>query len=247
MLCFCVSAAFAQRPFRRAGFTKRAACRPACETKIQHQIEHVTRTPSHIQIVNLPQAPLVRVQTPRLGEKEILSARLLNNKQATPQMFPGGAGAMSLFIPPVLNSPEPVGYRGLPLSNTEELKNILENGLETKRTIEGKIFFSGWLPTALRFSQVSKEKIVTLIQFRVPEDALLYEYNDNYYTQQDIPASYIKQVVVFLEVDAEAGWYKVTLENGDLVFTALPGQVFKHAELHEHIFEVPFERQESWW
>ena len=94
---------------------------------------------------------------------------------------------------------------------------------------------------------MSKEKIVTLIQFRVPEDALLYEYNDNYYTQQDIPASYIKYVMVFLEVDAEAGWYKVTLENGDLVFTALPGQVFKHAELHEHDFEVPFERQEFWW
>lgn len=75
---------------------------------------------------------------------------------------------------------------------------------------------------------------------------LLYKYNYDYFVMQDIPPSHFNHVMIFLKVNEKPGWYRVTLENGDLVFTEQTGLLFQTAELIEHEFEVPLERQE-WW
>ncbi len=201
---------------------------------------------TQVQIVNLPGQPAVHLQPQIPAESAVVSARMVNGEEFMSVVFPGGLETNQMFIPSNLSSPSPVGYRGIPLNDIGELRNILENGLEAQLSADGKMFFSGQLRTSLLFSKHVKEKIPMIVQFRVPEDMLLYKYSYDYFVMQDIPPSHFNHVMIFLEVNGKPGWYRVTLENGDLVFTEQTGQIFHNSELIEHEFDVPFERQE-WW
>ena len=202
---------------------------------------------AQIQITNLPDQPRVWLHTQSPVQRNVVSsARMVKEDEFISVVFPDGLESKKIYIPPALYSQNPVGYRGIALNDIGELKNLLENGLEAQRSRDGKMFFSGWLPTSLFFSKHAREKIPTIIQFQVPEDMLVYKYNYDYFVMQDISPVYFNQVMIFLEVNGKPGWYTVTLENGELVFTEQTGQIFTNSELIDHEFEVPLERQ-KWW
>ena len=195
VICFCISPAHAQKRWFSRFFR---TTKPAVQAQVKRSIPvtPVTVT-SHIQIVNLPKQPVVQLRTPETSVPATLQGRVLNEQQMTPVVFPGGPSSRKTFIPPALNSQEPVGYRGMALNDLDELKNILENGLEFKRTANKGVFFSGHLHTALLFATPTKEKVVVLVQIQPPANIPLYEYYYEYYTKQDIPASALKTVMVF--------------------------------------------------
>ena len=195
-----------------------------------------------MQIMNLPGTPLVRLRTAIPAEGNPVSARVLGGDQIIPLIAPEGSREHGLLVPPSLNTQKQIAYRAMVLNNTDELKNILENGLEAWRARDGEMFFSGWLRTALRFIAWNHEKMSTVIQFQVPKDISLYQYDYNYYTKQDIPPSHLTHVMVFLEINGKSGWYKVTLEDGELVFTLQHTQTVEKSGEIEHTFEVPLER-----
>ena len=245
VICFCISPVHAQKRWFSRLFR---TTKPAVQAQVQRSIPVTpVMTTSHIQIVNLPKQPVVQLRTPETSSPSTLQGRVLSEQQVTPVIFPGGLPAHKTFVPPALNSQEPVGYRGMALNNLDELKNILENGLGIEQSVNKEVFFSGRLHTALLFATRKKAKVVVLIQIQPPANIPLYEYYYEYYTKQDIPASALKTVMVFWEIDGKPGWYQVTLEEGELVFTAQPGQVFNNSERKEHSFDVPLERREDVW
>ena len=104
---------------------------------------HPVSTETHVQIVNLPDQPVVHLQTQAPTESAVVPARMVNETEFMSVVFPGGIEARQMFVPPALNSQSPVGYRGIPLNDISQLKNILENGLEARHATDGKMFFPG--------------------------------------------------------------------------------------------------------
>ena len=156
-----------------------------------------------------------------------------------------------LYLPLVLNSEERAFYRGLHLNNLEAVKNILENGIElnevseeTARETGPKIYFSGYPRRVVRFSTKDDDAhnwLPTVIRFELPSWYTVYEHKllggyKDYIVRQNIPARYVMDVMVFLEVNGKPDWYKATLENGELVFTPAPSRVFTDDELIIHKF-----------
>lgn len=214
-------------------------------TSVVDKLEKNGRGTPLIHIMDL-EHPLIRLNIPMPDNSSLLMARLLGEQEIIPIVFPEGLFAGKLFIPPALNTQERVGFRGLVLNDIYELENILTNGLEAWRSSSGHVFFSGSPRTAAMFAKVPREKFSVILSFYVPEDVPIFEYNANYYVKQDISAAYLKEVMIFLEVDGKPGWYKATLEDGEIIFTPTPGQIFEANELYEHTFEVPTFRID-WW
>ena len=201
-----------------------------------------------IQITNLPGEPTVKLGRATDDMPAMLSARLLTGEENFHLIFPDMPRYSVHYLPSSLNTEEEVGYRGLKLYNLESVKNILENGLEWKRGgYNGKIFFTGNLNRVTDFvtEHTDRNLLPTIVKFNLPEDRrFMYTrvslFNVDYYLWlENIWSYYIQDVMVFLEVNGKPGWYKATLENGELVFTPVPSRVFNTKEFIIHNFEIP--------
>ena len=126
---------------------------------------------------------------------------------------------------------------------------------KVSREMDYRMYFSGSLYRAasdkhINDWQSSHGEIPTLFKFAVPSwRGDIYERNewDYFYYFTNLPAGYIQDVMVFLEVGGEPGWYKVTLENGVLVFTPAPSRVFKYSELVDHKISIPESNMRPLW
>ncbi|MBO4675904.1 MAG: hypothetical protein J5601_07480, partial [Elusimicrobiaceae bacterium] len=217
--------------------------------------EKILPTPvSHIQITNLPDKPLVKLGGTTKNTPAVLSARILSGDENYKRLYSREGWFPPVYVPEALNTAEESVFRGLKLYNLASIQNILTNGLEYDRVatgMEDKIYFSGGVYRAAGYITWHKSKyspynvIPTLVRLALPADrsdiyahSILWAF-DYYYQVRNIPASYIQDVMVFLEVDGKPDWYKVTLEDGELIFTPAHSRVFEPAELIEHNINIP--------
>lgn len=147
---------------------------------------------------------------------------------------------MQLFIPQSFAQRDNVLYRGLRLHNTEELKNILTRGMETDKTHHHIIYVSPNVSVALEYvfphqtarllGTDTSEALPVLVKIPVtprllkenPPTKLPEDFGGRRVFYNDIRPDEISEVAVFITVDNVSGWYLVTWENGQLVFTPAP-------------------------
>ena len=252
LVCCCLSPAFAQGNFWR-GLTHWT--RPAAfETNIKSAVlrtEAALKLPvtPHIRITNLPGEPLVKLGGAADNAPAVLSARMLSGAEYRHLTNADNDDwSTPLYLPLTLNTEERSFYRGFNLNNLQAVKNILENGIEIDKVsekTEEKIYFSGYARRAMQFSVRGDgdeyNLLPTMVRFNVPTWTNVYIHKllcglKDYIVHNNIRVGNIRDVMVFLEVNGKPGWYKVTLENGELIFTPAPSRVFEEKELIIHEF-----------
>ncbi|MBR4682469.1 MAG: hypothetical protein IKP06_04115 [Elusimicrobiaceae bacterium] len=223
---------------------------------------------THIQITNLSGKPFVKLATPLpvkngvLGNPfPILQARVLSGEENYKHLLPDRGGFFPpVYVPEALNAQEEAGFRGLKLYNLRDVQHILEYGLEYRKVtakMENKIYFADGVYHAAGYitdNDSSYLELPTLVRFKLLPDksniyanvSLFFDLN-YYYWAKNIPSGYIQDVMVFLEVEGVPGWYKATLENGELVLAPAPSRVFKSSELIKHDFQIPGRNIEETW
>ena len=204
--------------------TARASCLPA----------------QYIKIANLPGKPLMPLY---LGEQTCLASALQSNvpldakllDPRTIDKFFSSRNKGPVYVPaPWVNQQEPSWYRGIWLYDLTALKNVLVNGMEVSRSHYREIFVISRMDLALQYAlppTVWAGPILPVV-VRIPMVPELLEQSksdlcfekglvDMFY--RDIPASFIADVMVFLEVDGKPGWYKVILQKDELTFRPVVG------------------------
>lgn len=254
------------------GLRKSAASAPRVAENVEWGVTRalaktVPPMATHIQITNLPGEPLVKLGTP-LPVPEgmtvrrrfpVLPARMLSGEESAKSIAENNVyGYSAVYIPSVLNTEEPSFYKGIHLFDLKSVKNILRYGLETEKVstkFHGKMYFSGRLLRTIQFSTdyASEHNLLpTIVRFNVPRGVYFQREQRagfmDYVIFSDVPANNLMDVMVFLEVGGQPGWYKATLENGKLVFTPAQSRVFDVSEIIEHdILKIPEKNVEEIW
>ena len=261
LICGCISPVYAQKNFWRGLSGLKGIKAPAAfETNIKSAVlraEAALKLPvsPHIRIANLPGEPLVKLSGAADNVPAVSPARILSGKENFEKILLGTFGLNFVYVPTALNTGEEAVYRGLRLYDLESVKNILEHGLEYTRVskqAEARIYFTSSLPRAVWFATRqfnSPESVIpVLVKFDIPDKNHVYarqstldESSDYYYFMRNIHASFIKDVMVFLEVNGKPGWYKATLKDGKLVLMPTPSEVFDAKHLIDHAPDVPKE------
>lgn len=247
LFCFCVCPSYAQKNFWRGvtHFKKPAAF----ETNIKAAVlrtEAALKLPGspHIRIANLPGEPTVKLGGNVDNLPKLLSARMLSGKESYKGIKKNDT---DIYLPVDLNTENPSFYKGLHLYDLKSIQNIFENGIEIDRVSDGmgyKIYFSGYVGRTISFSTNNDDEnalLPTIIRFELPTWLDVYVHKrvwgpEDYIVHNDIRARYITDVMVFLEVNGKPDWYKVSLENDELIFTPAPSRVFTDDELIIHKF-----------
>ena len=253
LLCCCFSPVYAQRSNVWPNLTELASQVRLRVERLAIQRQLRQSSGPYLQIMNAPsRQPSVKLGTTMLpfnthvSPNDIVPAKILKEREIAQSIFPGETLLSAMYIPEALNTEEDVMFRGLRLYTLTSVQNILQNGIQYKKVspeFERKIYFTGWVFRALNFAYsapVDTEILPTIVKFRVPkDDRNIYARNhifsvDYYYWAEDVRAEDIQDVMVFLEVDRKLGWYKATLENGQLVLTPAPSRVFTDHEIKGH-------------
>ncbi len=149
---------------------------------------------------------------------------------------------MKLFVPQPFTQTENVFYRGLRLQNTEELKNILARGMEIDKTHHEMIFVSPNVSVAMEYMfprwwgvETSEDALPVLVKIPATEQLLTEnppeipseDFGGRRIFYNNIPANNISDVAVYADVNGTSGWYTVTLNDGELVFTPAPAETIR--------------------
>ncbi|MCQ2410428.1 MAG: hypothetical protein MJ053_02685 [Elusimicrobiaceae bacterium] len=187
------------------------------------------------QIANLPGTPTVKVRqagvftVPAQG----LQAQVVNGDTFLGEVFPCED---CRYLPQVLNSEAPAFFRGMALRHPNEIKNLLTNGVEFEKSSYSQLFFSNDIDVALAYANVEKTLIPVVVKVEATPDLLLWrpphrDVGDYYAFSRDIPAKFVSDVMVFLEVNGERNWYKATLESNELILIPARTQIFQIDDL----------------
>lgn len=197
-----------------------------------------------VQITNLPGAPKIPLKvTPSLTSASgatLLSARAVTGNELTARVFL--ERWKSLRVPEAFNRDEDALYRGMWLKDLNQLQYILTKGLEVRRTRFPGIFFTNFFADAVQYSAGLYGNFSVIIKVPVTADMTdplkpdmqikLRKYLiREYLFMQDLPADKISNVIIFLEIDGIGNWYKVTLENGEMVLEQVPSKILRQEEL----------------
>ena len=198
------------------------------------------------QIANMPGKPIVNVRMFKTVEAAapVLSARILKPSELHRNI--SLVESLQLYMPDAFYLSDEAAYRGMRLDELDELKNLLIHGLQVKHTHYGEIYAAhNASAVALSYAVPSQGMciyesfldgeyqlpVITKIPFNlelVKHSAGALDHRTGWLTfGKDIPASMISDVMIFLEINAHPDWYKVTLENGELVFTPAPSRAVR--------------------
>lgn len=210
-------------------------------------VKPAAKSQAYIQITNMPGEPTVKLGGAVDNAPAVLSARVLPSVDRWDIISPTdpvGAYTGQIFLPKDILENKESFYRGMRLEKLDDVKNLLINGLEAHRTnYHGDIYASLMPSIALGHAIMAGENLSVLVQ--IPATDKLRSYapeafptDDRYAAKafqtgevcifrRDVPASFISNIWVFLEVNGTPGWYKATLENGELIFTPVPAAYLK--------------------
>lgn len=194
-----------------------------------------------VKIANLPGSLQVSLSLPKqthheqLSERQtpsVLSARVLNSEEVNKALFPNGWKGNALYIPISWKVNQAKSwYRGVALHNVDELHNILLNGMELSKSHHAGIFASSEVGLAMRYAVPGGSlKPVLPVVVSIPDTPeIAKEFEPDGLAdflkvfKKDIPARLIKDVMVFLDVNGESGWYKAELCQDGVVFRPVFG------------------------
>lgn len=209
--------------------------RPVLERKIQHaQPSNALTQPFAIKtlkIINLPSRPSVHILLPALPHVKN-SVRLVPPEQVYPLLHK--FKEQKIFVPRDLVNQTKALYRGMAVTNIDELKNILTNGLELNKSNYRKQIFTAYDPfTAVLYSQPThlfnaQANLPVLV--KIPVTSSLEQYDPEHFAtalafRQSLPADIISDVWVLLEVNKKPDWYKATLKDGEIILSPAGGQL----------------------
>lgn len=196
------------------------------------------------QITNMPGQPTVKLGGAVDNGAATLPARWLSPAQSQRMLFHPREEGLLLYVPTALNTTEAAVYRGLSLQNLDELDNLLQNGLELNK-IQGRteyaIFASNQLRVAMEYALSSsggEMAVPVLVKIPVTKQCKPLGYNGHYVFINDVPAQYLSDIMVFLEVKGTPGWYKVVRENNEMLFKPVPSKLISEADLATPYFQV---------
>ena len=181
---------------------------------------------------------IVKGQTANTHAPGALSVRTFDPYQLRAKVFPQED---KMYVPHMLRTDTAASvYRGMQL-NPKEIKNILINGLETdKGEFLGEVFTSPSVRMALSYAAPSpyfftakgaEVQIPVLVKIHLTQELLekvrFVNRGMEWIFYQTVPAAYLTDVMVFLEVNGQAEWYKVVLKNGKMVLSLLESEVMQ--------------------
>ncbi len=249
-ILFCAQGSFAQEEKVMAGLTKASKSPTYLSSQALRRIRQAMLSnavgpliPLTAQATSLPDRPLVTVKmvaVPGLANMKpkaldlpsYLSVSFPNGQEVTRKVF--SDHWTRLQTPVSFNVDEDVLYRGMRLNTLDELKHILTEGLEVKKTRYPGIFFTSVLADAVGYSCALHGKMSVVVRVPVSSDmtgTFKRYWANEFLFPQDVSADKISDVVVFMETEGIYNWYKVTLEHGELVFELVPNRIFKKEQL----------------
>ena len=190
------------------------------------------------------------VSLPVTVEQQVIKARhkprLLSVKESEKILFPQTKKGNLFYVPLALNTPQTAVYRGMSLPNLEALENIAKNGLELSKiqfrnATEYAIFTSNRLELALHYTRSlsdEKEALPVIVKIPVTQQCKPLGYNGHFVFVQDVPAKYISEIMVLLEMDGKPLWYKVVWQNDKMDLVPAPSKQFTAGELMIHYFKA---------
>lgn len=193
----------------------------------------VPLTVKTLKIVNLPARPSVHIllnvpPAPRVKH----SIRLLPPRQVSPLLYKPGEHTM--FIPRDFVNQTQALYRGMAITGIDELKNILTNGLEVNKSNHKQKIFTAYDPlTAVLYAQPTHRFNANAnlpVLIKIPLTPALEQYAPETFPtaqafRQNIPADAISDVWILLEVNKKTDWYKVSLQDGEIILFPAHGQL----------------------
>ncbi len=195
-----------------------------------------------LRISNLPGRPVVQFY---VKEPVVPIVRRPPSPKVYKLFFPenteSGFLKGRMFVPQGLFGPQKAVYRGMALQ-LPELKHVLTNGLEPRKSLVHRKVYTAFSPvTALSYANPAgryiaghekKNAFAVLVKIPFTPALQLYARNmgqdmklGNIVFTQDLPALFISDVWVLLEVNGQPNWYKAVLQKGKLVFLPANGEL----------------------
>lgn len=228
LLCLCVCPAFAQKgKMIKGALGGRAALTDAVTRQAAKQT--VTASQVHLaQITNLPGQPTVQVRLPQtaVADSPVLSARILSSLEVYKSV--SLAGSRQLYVPDVFTETKDVLYRGMRLTKLSDLENLLLQGLEIRRTAYSELYFAYIFSMAMDYAlpRIVDKSIdgafPVVVKVPVTTELPISCTGVNAQAYKDLPAEFISDVMVFMEINGQADWYKAIAENNKLVLISVP-------------------------
>ena len=217
------------------GALPKALSSTVIERMVENAVVHSALNVRPFQIANLPGKPIVQVD---------LVGKLASGLVTTVKILPRSYLFENIFIRPQQSnklevfSPEDVSvnqanllYRGMMLKNMAEVKNLLANGLEVDKCRSHKdkgIFISSDPLRALRYAAPLEiqpyQNLPVFVKIPLVTDLRPYvsrSYGEIFIIKKDIPAPFLLDVWVLLDVNGKPDWCKAVLKDGKLTF--IPG------------------------
>lgn len=223
----------------------RAADNAARASYLAAQQASVVSEIQYTKIINIPDQPSVKLSGKFDNSLDVLSVQLLSGSDSWNIIRPADATGKymrEVFLPQNISENEPSFYRGMSLVRFADLKNLLINGLEIRKSnYEGKIFVSRTPVTSLWYATMGNDPQFPVL-IKIPSTPTLRLYAPEVYPphtlqtaeetvfRRDVPPRLISDVWVFLAVDGKPDWYKVVLEKDELVFIPAKGEMKKLAD-----------------
>ena len=237
MILFTMAVFFALPTFAQKGNVVKAGAEALTrrlpqqvEAQIARQMLGKIPAVQFAEISNLVGCPLVQVQllesvsVPGNGllQARVMGAEELHDILHTPrQMYVPLSFARAL--------PQEL-YRGVSLDNLGDLETLLKDGIKTDKTRRGNGIFAGSnLPASITYALPEPWETSFPVLMRIkPTDQFLQDnppahFKSEWVFFEDIPADMIPDVLVFVKVNGEAGWYKAQLQGGKVVLTGVAG------------------------
>ena len=241
LLACCASSTFAQK-----GAGKALKSWPRLEKQIARAVAQESVRPAmaaaYVPIANLPGSPAVKFRLPLAADAEKSTASLVAPKEVYSLVFVQGPRAMypkKMFVPPGFLSREKTFYRGMKFVSLEDLTGLFTNGLRLGKSADfpDRIYVTSEASFAVAYSMPgtvyngSVEVVANLpVLIKIPATDELHQFAPEVFGrrevfQRDVPARFISDVWVFLQVNGKPDWHKVVWQNGELVFTPALGKM----------------------
>ena len=236
--CLCAVSGFAQRGNLLKEwlglFNRQAATNAVTKTAAKRTIPHEIR---FAKIDRLPGTPLVQVRVPSsISLGEILPARVLPPSQVYRSVSLGQRS--NFYVPSAFDPSERAVYRGIRIKKLTDLENLLRKGMEIRKSSFPQIYAAHTPGIALDYALLQEEwaiyenihdiELELPVVVRIPITPKLLSNNPfhNDATEvtfsRSVRADMIPDVMVFLEINGKADWYKAVLENNKLVLISTP-------------------------
>lgn len=227
------------------------ALRSTLATGVEREIAEQTlgKLPTfyRTEIRNFAASPIVKIAPNPITAMDLLPS--VNSRYAADVLLKSGilqskkmykllGGSQEIYLPRsfALTSRQEI-YRGASIFRWEDLETILKEGIKAPKTQGGEGIYA---TSDLSLATISS-KPRFLLEHGVPEeftsvsllvrikptdqflrDNLKHHSESQWLFSNDIPASMIPDVLIFLKMRGERGWYKAQLEGDEVVLIGVP-------------------------